>query len=337
MIFLKILLYPFSIIYFFISELKNLLYNQNIFKTTKFKIPVIGIGNLNTGGSGKTPMAEYIFEHFSENFKLALLSRGYKRSTKGFLLADNNSTPELIGDEPFQVFQKFKKINVAVDEDRVRGVKNLLKIIPELNGIILDDSFQHRKISPKLNILLTSYKKPFFRDKLLPIGTLRESSKGYRRADLVIVTKCPINMEANEMNLLKKQIDFNPAKNVFFTTISYSKTLFGVKNIELNCFKKEKILLVTGVANPNPLLDYLNSQNINFFHLNFSDHHKYSKNDIFKIHKDFKSKTILTTEKDYVKIKKLNLDNNLYFIKMRTLFLNDGDKSFKKIIYERLN
>ena len=337
MIIKKILLFPFAIIYFLVTELRNSFYNKKILKSFSFKIPIIGIGNLSIGGTGKTPMAEYIFDNFSKDYKLALLSRGYNRSTKGFKLADQNSDAKTIGDEPLQIFKKFKKIIVGVDENRVRGVKKLLEIDGNLKSIILDDCFQHRKISPKLSILLTTYNEPFFRDHILPIGTLRESSKGYLRADLIVVTKCPSKLKSEKIESFKKQINLKGFQKIFFTSISYSKNLSGTKHIEINDLQSEKILLVTGIANSKPLLNYLADQKINFFHLEFPDHYKYSKKDIDKIHKEFDKACILTTEKDYFKIKSLKINNSLYFIRMKIEFLNNSEPSFKKIIKKQIN
>lgn len=334
-IFRKIL-FPFSLLYFLITQTRNFLFDIGVLKTKYFSIPLIGIGNLSSGGTGKTPLVEYILRNFNNDFNISLLSRGYKRNASGYVKANNNSTPSSIGDEPYQIFNKFKNIDIAVDENRVRGIENLVKENPLLQSVILDDCFQHRYVSCKINILLTTYNDPFFKDYLLPMGNLRESRNGYRRADVIIVTKCPNDLNSKEINTFISSIKLKNNQSLYFTTIDYNSTLKGGPTIQVEKLKDFKVLLVTGIANYAPLLKYLNNKNIDFDHLSFSDHHNYSSFDIEMIEKKYTDRIVLTTEKDFKKINDLELKNQLYYLEIETKFLNKGEESFKKTIKEAL-
>ena len=208
--FLRLFLFPFSIVYSLIISIRNKLYDLRIFKTTTFDLPIISVGNLSTGGTGKTPHIEYLVSKLSNNYKLATLSRGYKRKTKGFLLAKDSHTALEIGDEPKQFQTKFPNIDVAVDSNRVNGVEQLLKNRPDLEMILLDDAYQHRKIGRSINILLTEYSNPFFKDYILPMGNLRESRFGYNRANIIIVTKSPTVLSPLDIRRLKAEIQPKP-------------------------------------------------------------------------------------------------------------------------------
>ena len=335
MVFIRKFFFPFSILYFLIISLRNILFDIGILKSKHFNVPLIGIGNLSLGGTGKTPLVEYIFKNFSENFNLSLLSRGYKRSSSGYFKADENSSPSLIGDEPYQILKKFKKIQIAVDQNRVRGVKNLINDFPSLQGIVLDDCFQHRYVSLKLNILLTTYNDPFFKDCMLPSGNLREPRDGYKRADVIIVSKCPKNLESSVMLQFQNSLQLQKHQSLFFTSIQYNDTLIGNSNIQVQKLKGLRILLVTGISNSLPILKYLNDQNIEFDHLDYSDHHEYSINDIKKIETKFPNSIVITTEKDFRKISDLNLKNNLYYLEIKTRFLKN-EELFKSLVKKAL-
>ena len=334
-IFRKILL-PFSLLYFLITQTRNFLFDIGVLKTKHFSIPLLGIGNLNSGGTGKTPLVEFILRNFYKDFNMSLLSRGYKRNGSGYVKANNNSTPSSIGDEPYQIFNKFKNIDLAVDENRVRGIENLVKENPHLQSVILDDCFQHRYVSCKLNILLTTYNDPFFKDYLLPMGNLRESRNGYKRADVIIVTKCPNDLNLKEINTFISSIKLKNNQSLYFTTIDYNSTVKGRSTIQVEKLKDFKVLLVTGIADYTPLLKHLNNKNIDFDHLSFSDHHNYSSADIEMIEKEYTDRIVLTTEKDFKKINDLELKNQLYYLEIETKFLNKGEESFKKTIKEAL-
>tara|TARA_B110000263_G_scaffold62180_1_gene53407 strand:- start:590 stop:1603 length:1014 start_codon:yes stop_codon:yes gene_type:complete len=331
----RLILFPFAILYYLITSVRNSLFNLKIIKSKKFDIPLIGIGNLSTGGTGKTPMLEYILKIFSNEYNLALLSRGYKRKTSGYVKANINSNSSTIGDEPFQIYNKFKNINVAVDEYRPRGVYNLLKDNVDLQSIVLDDCFQHRSISLKLNILLTTYKSPFYRDFILPCGNLRESRSGYKRADIIIITKCPNDLTDEEMTEIKKAINLKNHQTLFFTSIKYDNYLLGKSNIEIGDLKKSKVLLVTGIADDKAIIDYLESKNIEFDKISFSDHYNYTFKDIQKIESEFNDRVIITTEKDYQKIQSIKRENKWYYLQMEINFLKN-EESFKTLVKETL-
>lgn len=328
---IRLILFPFAILYTLITSLRNGLFNLKFYKSKKFEIPLIGVGNLSTGGTGKTPMAEFIFKLFSNEFKMALLSRGFKRSTKGYVKANEDSNSSDIGDEPFQIFSKFKNIDVAVDENRVRGVRNLLNDNQKLQSIILDDCFQHRSVSLKLNILLTTYKSPYYRDFVLPVGNLRELRTGYKRADVIIITKCSNDLSNEKMEKIKREVSLKSYQNLFFTSIKYNNSLIGDGVITISDLSKSKVLLVTGIANDEEIVDFLKSKKVQFDKMSFADHHNYSLSDIKKIESNFSDRLIITTEKDYQKISLIDKKNKWYYLQMETYFLNNEDL-FKKLI-----
>jgi tetraacyldisaccharide 4'-kinase len=313
-----------------------LLFDYNILNSKNYRIPLIGIGNLSMGGTGKTPLVEYVIRNFNNDYNLALLSRGYNRDLSGYIKANNKSTPNSIGDEPFQIFNKFNNIHIAVDEDRNRGVENLLKENNNLNSIILDDCFQHRYVNCKLNILLSTYSEPFFNDYLLPLGNLRESRSGYQRADVIIITKCPKKLSILEINKFASSVKLKNYQSLFFTTIQYNTTLLGSSSIKIDKLQNLKVLIVTGIADFTELLNFLNKQDINYDHIYFPDHHNYTTKDIKMIEKSYRDYVVLTTEKDYQKIKNLKLKNQLYYLEIETKFLNNGEDSFNKIIKKTL-
>jgi len=317
---LRKILFPFSLLYGAITSLRNFLYNKNILKSTEFALPIIAVGNLSVGGTGKTPMVEYLVRLLSPKHDLVTLSRGYKRTSKGYLLADVGTKMEDIGDEPFQYFSKFKNIHVAVDANRVEGVANTLKLLPNTNLIILDDAFQHRKIKAGFYILLTSFDDLFFNDFLLPAGNLRESRSGVQRADVVIVTKCPSNLSVEKQNEIKKKIKVNP-ENVFFSTIQYSTEIFSQKEkLKLEELASD-FIAVAGIAKPNYFYNYLQCSQENC--LTFPDHHSFSERDLEKIINKAKGKKIITTEKDYMRLQGLLPENLLYYLPIEVRFLEN--------------
>ncbi len=320
---LRFLLFPFSILYGAITSIRNYLFDVEVLKSTSFNIPVIAVGNLSVGGTGKTPQIEYLIRLLKKDYKVAILSRGYKRKTKGFQIVNNNHTAQDVGDEPLQFFKKFNNIIVAVDADRVNGVNQLLKTENPPNIVLLDDAFQHRKVKAGLYILLTKYNDLYIDDFILPTGNLRESRRGAKRADIVIVTKCPTDLSTEKQNEIKQRLKLKNQK-VFFTSIEYDENLKGKKELTITDLKEKEIVLVTGIANPNPLLKYLSSNNINYKHLKYPDHYSFSNSDIEIIKQTFnklqsENKIILTTEKDYMRLK--NKVDNLYYISIKTKFL----------------
>ncbi|MBS9773667.1 MAG: tetraacyldisaccharide 4'-kinase [Tenacibaculum sp.] len=321
---LRFLLFPFSILYCVITSIRNYLFDVGILKSTSFNIPVIAVGNLSVGGTGKTPQIEYLIRLLEKDYKVAVLSRGYKRKTNGFQIVNNNHSAEDVGDEPLQFFKKFKNITVAVDADRVNGINQLLKTENPPNIVLLDDAFQHRKVKAKTYILLTKYNDLYINDFVFPTGNLRESRKGAKRADIVIVTKCPNNLSLKEQETITKKLNIKNNKKVFFTTIEYDETLRGKKDLLINESKEKKVVLVTGIANPKPLLQYLTTKEIDFEHLKYPDHHNFSVSDLDFIKQTFNkiettNKIILTTEKDYMRLE--NKIDSLCYISIKTKFL----------------
>lgn len=322
--YLRFLLFPFSFIYYLITSIRNFLYDNQILKSYSFSIPIITVGNLSVGGTGKTPQIEYLIALLKDSYKTAVLSRGYKRKSSGFLLINKDNTYVDSGDEPMQYFKKFSNISVAVDEKRARGIQNLLRL-KETDVVLLDDAFQHRKVKGSYAILLTKYNDLFIKDFILPVGNLRESRRGAQRANAIVVTKCPENLPLKEQEAISKLFNTYNAV-VFFSKISYASSIRGINEIAVNELSNYKVLLITGIANPTSLLSFLKSNNVDFDHLEYPDHHNFIEKDILKIKKRYqeiatKNKLILTTEKDFVRLEfKLN---NLYYLPIKTAFLEE--------------
>ena len=329
--YLRYILFPIALLYGTIIKIRNLLYDLNIIKSAEFNIPVIGIGNLSTGGTGKTPMAEYIIGFLLENgYNPAFLSRGYGRKTKGFLEVTPEQNAELTGDEPFQVKHKFLNLCVAVCEDRCHGIEKILSLHPSVNVIVLDDSYQHRRVKPGLNILLTDYMLPYYKNFLLPVGSLREPVSGRKRADVIILTKCPENISLKSKSIQKKKLMIGDKQSVFYTMIEYKllKKVSDENNVSLSISPEDlwqsKVVLFTGISNNKPLELYLDNAGIRARYLKFPDHHRYSDADIDMILKKWKSipfdnKVLITTEKDWRRIEgspqaKAFLGLPLYFL-----------------------
>ena len=330
---LRFLLFPFAIIYDIITAIRNFLFEKDILKSVKFSLPVIVVGNLSVGGTGKTPQVEYLVRILQGKFKVAILSRGYGRKTKGYILANINHSASDIGDEPLQYYKKFANINVAVNENRVEGIQQLIQSkSPDI--ILLDDAYQHRKVKGSCYVLLTKYSDLFIDDFLLPTGNLRENRAGAARADVIVVTKCPSNLSILEQDKIKKKLQlFN--KPVFFSTIAYADKISGSLNLTIDALKSKHLLLVTGIANPKPLLSFLSDNAINFTHLNYPDHHHFTDKNIQDIISKFseinsKDKLILTTEKDYTRLQ--NKITELSYLEIRTAFLNNDASNFNSLI-----
>ncbi len=308
-------------------------------------MPIICVGNLSMGGTGKTPHTEMLIRLLQDEFKVSTLSRGYGRRTSDFQLANAESSALTIGDEPFQYYRKFPKIKVAVEKKRVLGVLFILNQEIETEVILLDDAFQHRSLSAGLNILLTDYNKPFFEDLLLPIGELRETKKGSKRADIVIVTKCPNELSESESQRFYDNIPFEK-ENIFFTKISYKRIYKGIDFSELEGeLSAYQVLLVTGIAKPKPIENYLDEQNVNFEAIHFGDHHKFTKKDVASISKKFgtftnSKKIILTTEKDFSRMLVLKEFSEfpIFCLEIEVEFLRDQKKFNNKVLeYVRAN
>ena len=288
------LLYPFALIYGLIIGVRNKLFDWGFLKQTKFEVPIICIGNLSMGGTGKTPHIEYFISKYKTTHKIAVVSRGYGRKTKGFRYVSSNDFSENVGDEPLQIKKKFDEIIVAVGENRVKAMQQLLNENPAVNLILLDDAFQHRYVKRSLNILLTEYSNPFWTDLMVPAGRLREFRFGWKRADTIIITKCPETIDLKIPQSIK-------SKPVYFSRIAYKSPIL------LQGQLSKKIILVTGIANPLPLIGYLKKEDFELvYHFNFSDHHNFSGSDISTILSKANSEKdamLLTTEKDWMRLK----------------------------------
>lgn len=297
---LRKILFPIVPIYYLVTWLRNKCYDLGWKSSKSYETTVICVGNLSTGGTGKTPTIEYLIRLLEDQYKVATLSRGYKRETEGFIIADDNATAKTIGDEPFQFHEKFDTIVVSVDANRQNGIEQLIAL-KQPDVILLDDAFQHRKVKAAFNILLTSYDNLYCDDIVLPTGNLREPRAGAKRADVILVTKCPASLSSSEKLEITKKLKPLENQQVYFSSILYSDTVFNpTESVMLEQLRGKKVTLVTGIANPKPLLDYLKSKSIDFEHLNFKDHHVFSSSEIEQL---LQKEIVLTTEKDYVRLK----------------------------------
>lgn len=302
-------LLPLSWLYGCAVSLRNFCFDMGLLKSRAFHIPVIAVGNITVGGTGKTPHVEYLIRLLQEKFKVAVLSRGYKRKSSGFVLADSNTTARMIGDEPAQMKQKYPGVSVAVDKKRVHGIEQLIGDDQSLDVVLLDDAFQHRYVKPGINILLVDYHRLIIYDKLLPAGRLREPLKGKNRADIVIVTKCPRELKPMEYRVLTKAMNLYPYQQLFFTTLDYGSpvSIFDTgKTLELSMLKTKNVLLLTGIAQPRQMTEDLQPLCASLTSLSFPDHHAFKRKDVERINQAFAalpdSKCIITTEKDAARL-----------------------------------
>lgn len=351
---LKLLLYPFSALYGLIVGIRNFLYDYKIFTSTEFEIPVISIGNITVGGTGKTPHTEYMVDLLRKQFIVATVSRGYKRKSKGFQEVKIDSLATLVGDEPLQIKNKFNDIQVIVDEKRVHAIDLIQKQeasrLPDI--IILDDAFQHRSVSAGINILLIDFTRPIDRDTLMPAGRLREPRWQMRRANVIIYTKCPPEISPITRRILMKDVNLRPYQNLFFTTMVYQPLapVFAREAVPTPKLGTDKvsILLVTGIANPDHLQKHLAGFSDDITSLRYPDHHNFTASDIHQIEQKFsalesENKIIITTEKDSMRLKDMNLSpdlkSHLFYIPLKIKFLDSEGKNFdeKIVTYVREN
>lgn len=318
---LRKILFPFAILYGFITTIRNYLFDKGILKSTSFDIPVIAVGNLSVGGTGKTPQIEYLIRLLSDKYKVATLSRGYKRKSEGFVLADATSNAEILGDEPFQFYQKFPNIHVAVDANRTNGITQLLSQNENPKVILLDDAYQHRKVKAGFYILLTAFDDLYADDFMLPTGNLRESRSGANRANIVVVTKCPKNLSDEKQEEIRLKLKLKCSQQLYFTFIDYDDAVYGKdKKIDVKDIKSEAKLLLAGIAKPKPFFDFLKNEKDEC--LTFPDHHHFSETDLNEIQNKAHSKKIITTEKDYVRLKDSKLVSQLYYLPIKSTFIN---------------
>ena len=317
---LRLFLFPFSIVYDLATSLRNFLYNNKILNSAELALPVIAVGNLSVGGTGKTPQIEYLIRLLSEKYKIATLSRGYKRKTKGFILANNSSSATTLGDEPFQFYKKFQKIQVAVDEDRKNGISQLLHLNDHLEVILLDDAFQHRKVKAGFYILLTTYADLYCQDFILPAGNLRESKSNADRANIIIVTKCPKEISEKKQTEIRKLLHVKTHQQLFFSFIDYDTKIYSeTDELFISEIKNQSKTLVAGIAKPEPFFNHLYTEGDEI--LTFSDHHIFSEKDIKIISLKAKNNRIITTEKDYVRLVDKFPENQLFYLPIKSSFV----------------
>ena len=345
-------LLPLSWLYGIAVRFRNWLFDIGIKKSRPFSIPVISVGNITVGGSGKTPHVEYLIRLLQDKMKVAVLSRGYKRKSKGYVLADADTTMPEIGDEPFQMHQKFPNIYVAVDAKRARGIENLQseEATKDTDVILLDDAFQHRYVKPGINILLVDYHRLIIYDKMLPAGRLREPLSGKNRADIVIITKCPKDLKPMEFRVLTKAMDLYPFQKLFFTCINYDDPIgvFTEKKLSKEELKDYHALLLTGIASPKQMEQDLKPLTQQLTSLSFGDHHQFKTKDIARINEAFSNmktpRVIITTEKDAVRLKEADglneeVKQSIYALPIKVSFMLEEEDNFneKIISYVRKN
>lgn len=342
---LRVFLYPLSFLYGGVLRFRHWLFDREILKGSSFNFPIICVGNLATGGTGKTPMTEYLVEMLKDHYKIATLSRGYKRKTTGFAIANEHTTALDIGDEPMQFHEKYPDLAVAVGEERLAAIPQLLQARPETELIILDDAFQHRQVKAGLNILLTDYKNIYSKDFLLPAGNLRDVPAAAKRAEIIVVTKCRSDMDLPEKEKIIKSIRPLPRQQVFFAETIYGQPyhLFNKSAAIIN--RETRALLISGIANPVYLQEFLNNHIGGFEMMRFADHHIFSSDDLKQIIKQFENlqaanKMILTTEKDGMRLKKFEKelgDYPVYALPIKHHFLFYEGQKFEELVLKFIN
>ncbi len=340
-----------SWLYGLVVYIRNKLFDIRILRQSTYDIPIICVGNITAGGTGKTPHIEYLIQFLSSRYRVAVLSRGYKRKKKGFIVVNESDTAEDVGDEPLQIKQKYPDTLVVVDKNRRSAIRKILAFSEEKkpNVILLDDGFQHRYVQPSLSILLVDSNRPIFEDRLLPAGRLREPINAKNRAGMVIVTKCAESMQPIDYRIFSNTLDLYPYQSLFFTTLDYGMLQpvfkdFDLQELSLSDLRKIHILLIAGIANPKPLEEKLNKYTYNLYTSYFPDHHFFTKKDISAIQKQFNEipdddKIIVTTEKDAVRLRASSFLGNeikqsIYYIPIEVAFIYKEDK---KLFKQKIN
>lgn len=350
---MRYLLFPFSLLYALVMRIRNFLFDKGILTTTSFPIPLIAIGNITMGGTGKTPHTEYLIRLLlQKKQKIAVLSRGYGRKSHGFIKLSVEDDVSRVGDEPLQMKQKYPSLCVAVDEDRVDGVKRLLAEDKNLEAILLDDAYQHRYIKPSYSILLVDYARPLDNDRVLPAGRLREPRSGVKRADAVVITKCPSDLDPQMCeSAYRLRLGLEGRQNLYFTTITYDRQFYSVANKgerfslgDLNA--QITLLVVTGIASPQPFYNYLKQQVGSVIPLSFPDHHRFTEGDLLRIEKEWQAIAsrpayVVTTEKDAMRLRSDVVEaytfyTSLYYCPISVKFLGEGETYFNQEIYDHI-
>jgi tetraacyldisaccharide 4'-kinase len=348
----KILLLPLSFVYYLITSVRNILFDWKVLPSERFHIPIICVGNISVGGTGKTPFAEYLIRILNNKYKVAVLSRGYKRKTKGFLIVRNNSPVTDAGDESRQIKQKYPDIIVAVDGNRRRGIRQLLALENKPDVIILDDAMQHRYVCPSLTIMLTQYDNMYYNDYILPVGNLRESVIGSYRADVVVVTKCPPVIKPIDLRIIEKNLKLLASQRLYFSKVCYNKIEPVFPSDSISSFTlpdikgEDDLLIIAGIANPRPFIEMFKSFSKNVQVCDFSDHHNFNESDYDRIRTKFlkmnvNTRKIVCTEKDAQRLKSdVNVPDELkpylYFQPILVELLFDQSESFEKFILKHV-
>ncbi len=343
---IRLLLYPFALIYGVVVWLRNRLYDSGFFSSVEFSLPVICVGNLSVGGTGKTPHVEYLLRLLQYQYRVATMSRGYKRSTQGFVLADANSNALRIGDEPMQYHLGFPEVAVSVAEERMTGIPLLLQHRPDVEIVVLDDAFQHRSVKAGINLLITDYSKPYFRDYIMPYGRLREGRNAAGRAQIIIVSKCPPGLSRQDANSIVTSINPQAHQQVFFSSIRYGRA-YDLLSREPLDLKGKQALLVCGIARPEPLVAHVSTLCSAQHLLRFSDHHYYGSRDLEEIAVTFNNwqqpdKVILTTEKDATRLllhreRLMEMKLPIAVLPIEVEFLFDAGRNFNAMIEDYIN
>ena len=346
-------LYPVSLLYGFITRVRNMLYDINVFKSYEFDVPVISVGNITVGGTGKTPMTEFLVKFLKTDYKPAVLSRGYKRKSKGFHVVNADSQLRDVGDEPLQIKQKFPDVTVAVDGNRVRGIRKIMEDFPETSVILLDDAFQHRRVKPGFSILLSDFGRSMKDDNFLPYGRLRESIAELHRAHIIIITKTPETIKPIEMRITAENLNIKPYQTLYFSSLKYRhlEAVFPgkqiIRTIEDLQSESASVLLVTGIANSLPLVEFLDTKTQDLIHLKFPDHHNFKEKDLKKIFAKFKAikspnKAVITTEKDALRLRAVeefvseDFKAHIYYIPISVRFISPPYEEFEEQMHHHI-
>ncbi|MCM1162783.1 MAG: tetraacyldisaccharide 4'-kinase [Muribaculaceae bacterium] len=349
-----LLLYPLSRLFGLGVWVRNRMFDHGLLKTREFDIPIISVGNLAVGGTGKTPHVEYLVERLAPTHRIAVLSRGYKRSTSGFLIACPETRPDEIGDESYQIYSKYgHAVTVAVCKSRAEGIDKLRKAVPDLEMILLDDAFQHRYVKPWASVVLTEFNRPLFSDHLLPYGRLRETRSSLNRADIVVVTKCPPNMKPMQYRILEEKLNLFPFQKLYFSEFDYQglRPVFEGISMQIPVLNTlapgTNILAVSGVANPRPFLKHLRKSRAKVKLKRFSDHHNFSEPDMQRIVDEFDAirsneKFIVTTEKDAVRLRSNpyfpdRLKSQIFYLPIKVKFINSDDMEFSEAVLKTIH
>ena len=343
---IRILLFPFSLVYASVVIIRNWCYERHLFPSTSFNLPIICVGNLAVGGTGKSPMVEQLIRLLKDHYPIAVLSRGYRRKTRGYALAGGTMSALDIGDEPMQFHRKFPEVAIAVGEERIAAIPQLLHDRPDTRVILLDDAFQHRAVRAGLNILLTDYSNLFTRDWWLPSGDLRDAPSGYKRADIVIVTKCPEDLAEEERRSLTIEIAPEKHQQLYFSAIRYGMPYHIIRQTATTVIDAEmEVLLISGIANPGPLKRWLNDHSRTYYEMAYGDHHIFTIDDLKAVMRRFdnivaEKKIIVTTEKDAVRLVKFRQELEqcpMYVLPITPEFLFGENGRFKTEIFKFIN